>query len=128
MKVDILTLCDFAKDYAGKLTIMGIFDHYTVKKDPLPKSTFYLVAKVILNSEENKQEKEFTTKVIDMATEKPLFGLSGKINPTPSDERSSSNFIFEFSDFQFPSEGDYKFSFKIGDIENSVFLKVHFQE
>ena len=39
-----------------------------------------------------------------------------------------SNFIFEFSDLQFPAEGNYQFSFKIGNVENSIPLKVYFQK
>ena len=45
-----------------------------------------------------------------------------------SEEFLFSNFIFEFSDLQFPTEGNFMFTFKIGDVENSLPLKVYFQK
>ena len=130
MNIDILALCDFAQDNDGKLTIVGTFDHYLVRKAPLPKSTLFLVARVKMNSEESKKEFEFTTQVTDMKSGKALLDdpIHSKIEPHPSDEFLFSNFIFEFTDLQFPSEGDYMFSFKVGDVENSLPLKVYFQK
>jgi len=130
MTIDILALCDFAQDNEGKLTIVGTFDHYVVRKAPLPKSTLFLVARVKMSSEESKQQQEFTAQVTDLATGKPLLGspIQSKIEPHPSDEFLFNNFIFEFSDLQFPTEGRYQFTFKIGDVENSLPLKVYFQK
>lgn len=130
MSIDILALCDFAQDNDGKLTIVGTFDHYVVRKAPLPKSTLFLVARVKMSSEESKMEQEFTTQVMEMKSGKPLLDnpIHSKIEPHPSDEFLFSNFIFEFSDLQFPNEGDYLFSFKIGNIENTLPLKVYFQK
>ena len=130
MTIDILALCDFAQDNEGKLTLVGTFDYYVVRKAPLPKSTLFLVARVKMSSEESKLQQEFTTQVTDMATGKPLLDkpIQAKIEPRPSDEYLFSNFIFEFTDLQFPAEGTYKFSFKIGDVENSLPLKVYFQK
>lgn len=130
MTIDILALCDFAQDNDGKLTIVGTFDHYVVRKAPLPKSTLFLVARVKMNSEESKIEQKFTTQVTDLATGKPLLGnpIQAKVEPHPSEEFLFSNFIFEFSDLQFPTEGNFMFTFKIGDVENSLPLKVYFQK
>lgn len=130
MTIDILALCDFAQENEGKLTIVGTFDHYVVRKAPLPKSTLFLVARVKMSSEESRRQQEFTAQVTDVATGKPLLGspIQSRIEPHPSDEFLFSNFIFEFSDLQFPAEGSYQFTFKIGDVENSLPLKVYFQK
>lgn len=131
MNIDILALCDFAQDNDGKLTIVGTFEHYVVRKAPLPKSTLFLVARVKMDSEESKVEHEFITQVIEKNTGKPILDnpIRAKIEPHPSsDEFFFSNFIFEFSDLQFPTEGDYLFSFKIENVENVLPLKVYFQK
>ena len=130
MNIDILALCDFAQDNDGKLTIVGTFDHYVVRKAPLPKSNLFMVARVKMNSEESKLQQEFSAEVTEMSTGKMILGqpINSKIEPHPSDEFLFSNFIFEFSDLQFPAEGNYQFSFKIGNVENSIPLKIYFQK
>ncbi len=35
MKLEIFTLCDAAHDYAGKLCILGAFDHLRAKAEPI---------------------------------------------------------------------------------------------
>ena len=118
MNIDILALCDFAQDNDGKLTIVGTFDHYVVRKAPLPKSNLFMVARVKMNSEESKLQQEFSAEVTEMSTGKMILGqpINSKIEPRPSDEYLFSNFIFEFTDLQFPAEGNYQFSFKIGNV------------
>ena len=34
MKVELFALCDFASDYGGKLTVVGIFDSIFTKQMP----------------------------------------------------------------------------------------------
>ncbi|MDP3071498.1 MAG: hypothetical protein Q8N18_14500 [Opitutaceae bacterium] len=34
MKIEVLTLCDFAADYGGKLTIVGLFDSIFARQMP----------------------------------------------------------------------------------------------
>ena len=105
MNIDILALCDFAQDNDGKLTIVGTFDHYVVRKAPLPKNNLFMVARVKMNSEESKLQQEFSAEVTEMSTGKMILGqpINSKIEPHPSDEFLFSNFIFEFSDLQFLS-------------------------
>lgn len=48
MKTSILTICDFAEDNKGKLTIVGTFDHIHSERIPFVlQKGFYIVAKFV---------------------------------------------------------------------------------
>jgi len=53
MKVELLTLCDYAVAVpGGKLTIVGTFDRLTPPKVPFQQPSFYLVGKIRFDATE----------------------------------------------------------------------------
>lgn len=58
MKVELLTLCDYAVAVpGGKLTIVGTFDRLAVPKLPYQQPSCYLVAKVRFASNEDGEKR-----------------------------------------------------------------------
>ncbi|AOS44685.1 hypothetical protein Verru16b_01752 [Lacunisphaera limnophila] len=62
MKVEVLTLCDYAVAVpGGKLTIVGTFDRLALPKLPHQQPSFYLVAKVRFDiTEAGEKRLQFT--------------------------------------------------------------------
>lgn len=55
MKVEILTLCDYAQAYGDRLTIVGAFSTINAEKFPINMSDVTLVVKIVLDENDNKK-------------------------------------------------------------------------
>ena len=55
MKVEILTLCDFAQTYRDRLTIVGAFSSINAQKFPVDITDVSFVAKIALEKPENRK-------------------------------------------------------------------------
>lgn len=64
MKVEILTLCDFAQNIGGKLIIIGAFDVFTVQKLPVIHPICSIAARIRFGNDEVGQHS-FKLSVLD---------------------------------------------------------------
>lgn len=128
MKVNILTLCDFAQDNNGKLTIVGVFDSIVAPKVPLIKSMFY-VARICFTPDDSEKKHKIKVSIIDEKKQTLLINpIVNDIQVDASKNNVSCNLIFELGNFTLPSEGIYNFKLEIDDVVQSISLNVRLQK
>jgi hypothetical protein len=66
VKVEILALCDFAVDYAGKLTIVGVFDELDAPEAPAMHRAWSIAIRLRFDKAEEGQ-KALRVSVVDTA-------------------------------------------------------------
>jgi hypothetical protein len=108
MEIDIFSLCDFAQDMSGKLTIVGTFDKIWAREFPAIHPTCSIVARIRYSIKESGQHS-FKISILSDSGEEippPLFGkLDLKI---PSEQEwGSANIVIGISLLKLPSYGRY---------------------
>ncbi len=116
MIVDILTLCDNAQQYQGKLVIVGTFNMIKFAKFPGKYPAMTFVSRIGLDAKEDKnydvsfvftkhgENDEIIPKVmVKISTVDNEFGFS------------YSNFILNMNNISFPSAGTYDLKLSIGE-------------
>lgn len=125
MVVDIFTLCDSAKDYNGKLVIVGTFDTISAKEFPFNYQGLAIVARIVMENHEKgkhpieisiKKDKENTFLMEPMRAEIDNSNLITK--------RGTLNLIFNMNNLTIPTEGEYIVILKIGDYITESILQV----
>ena len=128
MKVNILTLCDFAQDNNGKLTIVGVYDLIVTKKVPFQKNMFF-VARIGFGPEDNEKKHNIMVTIFNQKKQTPLFPPITSELPIESNKNNAScNLIFELGGFIFPTDGTYDFKLKVDDKEYTTSLNVRLQD
>lgn len=118
MKIQIFSLCDFAQNNNGKLTIIGTFnkifaDHFPYLYPP----AIHVVAKVVTDE---AYTGEFTFSAFKPNGEVFLGPLSGSVvinNPTNDNREKSFDFNIALNSLVFETPGTYTFKFVIGNLE-----------
>lgn len=124
MKVNILTLCDFAQNNNGKLTIVGVCDLIVTKKVPFKKNLFF-VAKICFNANESGKKHTFKVTISKKGEQVPLIiPVTNELVIESKDRDTNCNLIFELGDFVFPTAGDYIFKLEVDDVVNTSSLIV----
>lgn len=118
MKVNFLTLCDFAQDNQGKLSIMGTFNRILANTVPFTYTTpFYIVARVV-----SKESACGKIKMTCIAPDGGTISQSPEIAFSIQDQNNDghekyANFIMGFQNTSFKQFGTYRFRFEILDGE-----------
>lgn len=125
MTVDIFTLCDSAKEYQGKLVIVGTFNTIVANQFPVIYPELAIVARIIMNQEEKGEhslEISVKKKNEDIYLINP-FKLEVNNNGLEA-EIGNVNLIFNANNISIPSEGKYIVTLKIGDTvkESTLFV------
>lgn len=125
MTVDIFTLCDSAKEYQGKLVIVGTFNTIVANQFPIIYPELAIVARIIMNQEEKGEhslEISVKKKNEDIYLINP-FKLEVNNNGLEA-EIGNVNLIFNANNISIPSEGKYIVTLKIGDTvkESALFV------
>lgn len=123
MTIDVMTLCDFAQESNGKLTIVGTFNKLTGNKLPA-QHNMYLVARIGFAGEETKTKYQLLITIKKDGSTKPLIEL-----PTELDNSGDGNFMYtninvDLSALSFPEEGVYRFILQVGEIKQEIPLFV----
>lgn len=127
MKVNILTLCDFAQDNNGKLTVVGIYDLIVTKKVPFTKSLFF-VARICFAPEDTGKKYEVKIDIQSQKNQTPLIApIANEFSIETSDKDVYCNLIFELGRFAFPTDGIYNFKLKVDDKVYTTSLNVKLQ-
>lgn len=119
MKVEISTLCEYASEHNGHLTIVDTFDTIAAMRMPW-RAYFYYVARFVLD-EDTKEHKKLVISIVDGDGSK-LFETSNPYDKKGGWEKS--NLVAGFKGLIFQKEGNYKLCV---DIDNEVVVEHEFK-
>lgn len=116
MRIDIVTLCEYASENEGKLTIVDTFD--TIRAEKLPwREYFYAVAKIVLDKQDLWPSEIWLLVEKDNHSEQPVFKtcFPQRKGNSPSSGSNKLNIVAGFKGLIFEAEGDYNFLVKFDD-------------
>ncbi|MEI9912489.1 MAG: hypothetical protein WDO71_24255 [Bacteroidota bacterium] len=110
METEIFTLCDFAQDAGGKLTIVGTFDQIGSATFPVVHPACSLACRLRF-SEKESGVHDFKLKLVDTAGKNVIAPIEGNINVAipPKVQYSAINIIGNLNQLKFEKEGRYSF-------------------
>ena len=116
MEIEIFTLCDFAQDNSGKLTVVGTFDGIHSKQFPFVQANFSVACRLRF-SEKETGEHHMRLRLIDMDGKELIQPIQGNMNiPKPQNgQYSAINLVFNFAQMKFEKAGRYSFELYIDD-------------
>ena len=108
MKVEILTLCDYAQTYGDRLTIVGAFSSLNAKEFPLSMHDVTLVAKIVLDEQDNRKH-DVTITIKKEGEAEPIIGpISTPLDLSDNKEDFvEANLILKIGRLTIPSQGKY---------------------
>ncbi len=106
MKLEICTLCEYASEHNGRLTIVDTFDAIVALKFPW-RAYFHFAAKI--NMSDNQKEYQKIRMLIIKSDDdcEVLFDTNGSYNHI--DKAEKMNLLAGFKGIIFNSLGEYKF-------------------
>ena len=113
MEVEIFTVCDFAQDNGGKLTIVGTFDRITTSAFPCVHGLLSVAIRLrFANREEGVHS--LMVRLTDAANIDVMEPLQGELNVSTSAlGYSAVNLVINFQAVKFEKEGRYSFELHI---------------
>lgn len=118
MKVEILTLCDYAQTYGDRLTIVGAFSTVNAKEFPVNMADISLVAKIVLDEHDNEKH-DVTITIKKDGEANPVFGpIAAPLDMSGNKgDVVEANLILKIGRLTIPSQGKYNviFSFDGND-------------
>jgi hypothetical protein len=108
VEIEIFTVCDFAQDNGGKLTIVGTFDRITPPAYPYVHPAFGIACRLRFSQNELGRH-HLQIKVSSPENQEVLANIEGDINvaATPNAEFSAFNLAVNFHQTQFQERGVY---------------------
>lgn len=116
MEIEIFTLCDFAQDNSGKLTIVGTFDGIHSKQFPVVHSNFSVACRLRFSEKETGQH-DMRLRFIDAGGKELFQPITGQMNiPLPiNGQYTTINLVFNLNQVKFEKAGRYSFELYIDD-------------
>ena len=116
MEIEIFTLCDFAQDNSGKLTIVGTFDGIHSKQFPVVHSNFSVACRLRFSEKETGQH-DMRLRFIDASGKELFQPITGQMNiPMPTNgQYTTINLVFNLNQVKFEKAGRYSFELYIDD-------------
>src|SRR6476469_1355731 len=110
METEIFTLCDFAQDAAGKLTIVGTFDQIGSQVFPVVHPSCSLACRLRF-SEKEKGVHDFKLRLVDAAGKEIIPSIEGNINVgiAPKSQYAAINIVGNLNQLKFEKDGPYSF-------------------
>lgn len=126
MKIDILTVCDNAQEYNGKLVIVGALNEIVVPKVPAIIPELTVVARTIIEDEAAERHE------IEITAFNATTGKDGLLPPfkTILETKGNtgktvySNVIVRMNNLTIPEAGKYVVKFRIDTSESETLLTV----
>lgn len=108
METEIFTVCDFAQDNNGKLTIVGTFDRITPPSFPYVHPTFSVAGRLRFAQKE-AGSYQFQLKVNDPEGAAAVPPIEGNIqvHKNPETEYTAINFAVQLNQVRFEKPGKY---------------------
>ena len=116
METEIFTLCDFAQDAAGKLTIVGTFDQIGSKTFPLVHPSCSLACRLRFSDKETGAH-HFRIRLVDVKGKEIIPAIEGTINVgMPANANYAAiNIVGNLNQLKFDKEGRYSFELYVDD-------------
>lgn len=111
MKLEICTLCEYASEHNGRLTIVDTFDAIVASKFPW-RAYFHFAAKISLESDQKEYQK-IRMLIMKSDSLEILFDTSGSYNYV--DKTEKINLLAGFKGIIFSTPGEYKFQVYFDD-------------
>jgi hypothetical protein len=110
METEIFTLCDFAQDAGGKLTIVGTFDQIGSQTFPLVHPACSLACRLRF-SEKEKGAHDFKVRLVDAKGKEVIPSIEGNINVgmPANNQYAAINLVGNLNQLKFEKEGRYSF-------------------
>ena len=123
MIIDMMTLCDYAQESNGKLTIVGTFNKLMGSHLPA-QYNMHLVARIGFEGDETKKKFQLLITIKKEGKDEPLIELPAELNNTGDGNFMYTNLNIDLSALPFPEEGKYSIKLHVGDIEQEIPLFV----
>jgi len=127
MKVEILSLCDFAQaEPTGKLNILGSFDHIFAKAAPVARSVFAVAARIRFDANE-EGPRTISLSFIDSDGQRivPLLRAQFVVKVQPNESSATLNYVMVIPQIKFARFGDYQIDLAVDDkVEATIPLYV----
>lgn len=115
MEIDIFTLCDFAQDMGGKLTIVGTFDTINASELPMILPTLSVATRIRF-SKSQAGNHSFRLSFLDDNNKEIIPPLSGQINVRSREEEwSPVNIVVGIGQMKLGFYGIYSINLSIDD-------------
>jgi len=116
MEIEIFTLCDFAQDNSGKLTVVGTFDGINSKQFPFIQANFSVACRLRF-SEKETGEHHMRLRFIDVDGKEIIQPIEGNMNiqKPQNGQYSAINLVFNFAQVKFEKAGRYSFELYMDD-------------
>jgi hypothetical protein len=110
METEIFTLCDFAQDAGGKLTIVGTFDQIGSQTFPFVHPACSLACRLRF-SEKEKGAHDFKVRLVDAKGKEVIPSIEGNINVgmPANNQYAAINLVGNLNQLKFEKEGRYSF-------------------
>lgn len=110
METEIFTLCDFAQDAGGKLTIVGTFDQIRTATFPTTHPSCSLACRLRFAQKETGMH-DFKLRLVDAAGKNLINPIEGNINVNiPGNvQYAAINIVGNLNQLKFEKEGRYSF-------------------
>lgn len=119
----MMTLCDYAQESNGKMTIVGTFNKLTGKKLPA-QYNMHLVARIGFEGDEVQKNYQLLITIKKEGSKDPLIVLPAELNNSGKDNFMYTNLNIDLSALTFPEEGKYSFKLQVGDEKQEIPLFV----
>ncbi len=110
METEIFTLCDFAQDAGGKLTIVGTFDQIGSQTFPVIHPSCSLACRLRF-SEKERGTHDFKLRLVDVKGKEVIPSIEGNINVgmAANSQYAAINIVGNLNQLKFEKEGRYSF-------------------
>ena len=117
MKIEILTLCDFAQaEPTGKMNILGSFDRILAKEAPIARSVFAVAARIRFEAHE-EGARSVSLSFIDSDGQRvvPLLRAQFGVKLQPNESSATLNYVMVIPQIKFARFGDYQIDLAVDD-------------
>lgn len=120
MKIEIFTLCDFAQENSGKLTIVGTFDTIVAREFPCSHPSVYIVVRLRFDLWEFGKHT-FRIEARDLDGEALTVPVSGGMEVRGVGNATAvSHIIFNVSNIRFRASGMASFTLFLDEVETAT--------
>jgi hypothetical protein len=116
MKVELLTLSDFAADYSGKLSIVGVFDTIYARQLPAVHPQCSVAAKLRFDSDEEGQRKlRLAVADDDGKLILPPMEIPIQVKISPGTQTQTIQVVANISGLKIEAYGEYSIDLALDD-------------
>jgi len=116
MEIEVFTLCDFAQDNGGKLTIVGTFDSIGTTKIPATHPSCCIATRLRF-SEKETGDHTFKLRLINTERKELIPPIEGNINvrTPPNGQYGVINIVGNLNNLTFEKAGRYSFELYVDE-------------